>query len=136
MKFQEVLEYKTQTQISQYKKSNQIYPQQPPKIQIKKRKKTHQIRERKNPSDQIQIKERKNPSDQREKDLGRIATTQVARGLGLARWCNGGMVWCFKEFSGGFLPINALNEQFCVIWMMCFISWSRLKKNYSYKSSL
>ena len=58
MKFQEVLEYKTQTQISQYKKSNQIYPQQPPKIQIKKKKnpqksirlereRTHQIRERK-----------------------------------------------------------------------------------------
>ena len=39
MKFQQVLEYKTQTQISQYKTSNQIHPQQPPKIQIKTQKK-------------------------------------------------------------------------------------------------
>ena len=72
MKFQQVLEYKTQIQISQYKTSNQIYPQQPPKIQIKKKKKnlkTHQTRERKNPSDQreriwgpkIQIKKKKKP---------------------------------------------------------------------------
>ena len=53
MKFQQVLEYKTHIQISQYKTSNQIYPQQPPKIQIKKKKKkkTHQTRERKNPLD-------------------------------------------------------------------------------------
>ena len=55
-----MLEYKTQTQISQYKTSNQIHLQQPSKIQIIKKnnnnnkikiKKKHKIRERKNASD-------------------------------------------------------------------------------------